>query len=476
MSELSNLELIALMAPSVESLSRAGRAYLCVLDPSGEPLYESSWPRGHTGDLRSAEIDVDDGPTLRLAGELDEERVRSIAHLLQQTVSLHRELQETRATLGRTREELAILFEMSQTLSRVTTVEDVVERFLADVVNVLEAREGTFLALDRTRQELRILCHHGSTPRTVAQFRLRLGEGVAGRVAQDGEPRIINDTSECDYYVEGGNPVRNIICAPMRVGGQIIGVVSVNDRRGDEPFSLGHLHLLSSLARLGEVGLENARLYEEVRGLLFDAVEALIGLMEARDPHSVGHSRRVARLAYSVGRQQRQKAHDLERLYLAALVHDIGKVALPPELIDREGSLTEFEQDMVRQHPEIGAGILRSVRRLGGNLPGLLEHHERWDGAGYPKGLAGDAISAQGRIIAVVDAYDSLTYARSARQSLRPAAALAEIKAEAGSRFDPAVVESFEHVYKVQRLESSVPPVEEDQPWDSSGGMFSGTR
>ena len=394
MSERPSPEVAALVATFVESFARAGRSYLRVEDASGETLFESKSKRDAEAPLRSVVIDVEGGPTLRLEGELDEDRLAAVGGLLQQTLGLHQELDETRTHLGRTREELALLFELSQTLKRITSVEEVVERFLADVVNVLDAREGTFLAVDEEKRELRILCHHGSTPRTVAEFRLAIGEGVAGKVAQDGQARIINDTQKCDYYIDDINPVRSLIAVPMHVGGRLIGVVSINDRQAGEPFTLGHLHLLSSLARLGEIGLENARLYEEVRGLLFDSVDALVGLMDARDAHTVGHSRRVARLAYSTGRQMRLKVLDLERLYLAALVHDIGKMALPPELLSREGALTEFEKEEVRKHPD-GCGDPSQYVRPGETVLDL------GSGAGKICYITAQVVGSEGHVIGV---------------------------------------------------------------------------
>lgn len=456
-----------LVSAVIDAAARASGCYLGLHDAVGPVHTAGTRPEGL---VRSTSIETASGTTLTLEGDLDAERLQAVATLVREAAATHLQLTEARTDLGRSRKELSLLFEFSQSVCRVTTVEQVVERFLVDVVNVLDAEEGTLLALDEKTQELNILCHHGSTPETVASFRLPLGQGIAGMVALDGRPRLVNDTTRDPDYVAGTNPVRNIICVPIRIGGAVAGVVSVNDRRNGEPFEPSHLRLLSSLAQLGEIGLENARLYSQIRGLLFEAVDGLVCMMEARAPHTVGHSRRVARLSYSLGRRLAMSPTDLERLYLAALIHDLGTTPAQPAQPDAPWS-GRLEVDTIDQPDGLRPpGVLRVKGRLAELLPGLEDHKEHHDGTGQPRGLAGDAISLQGRIIAVAHAFDAATHAPRWQRSSKPAQALETIRAQAGSLLHPAVVEKFVEVYDLLRLENWVPP-EGDEPWNSSSGM-----
>jgi HD-GYP domain-containing protein (c-di-GMP phosphodiesterase class II) len=457
-----------LVAAVIDAAARASGSYLGLHDAMGPVHTAGTRPEGL---VRSTSFETPDGTTLTLEGDLDPERLQAVATLVREAAATHLQLSEARTDLGRSRKELSLLFEFSQSVCRVSTVEQVVERFLVDVVSVLDAEEGTLLALDEKTQELYILCHHGSTPDTVANFRLPLGQGIAGMVALDGRPRLVNDTTRDPDYVAGANPIRNVICVPIRIGGAVAGVVSVNDRRNGEPFEPSHLRLLSSLAQLGEIGLENARLYSQIRGLLFETVDGLVCMMEARAPHTVGHSRRVARLAYSLGRRLEMSQTDLERLYLAALIHDLG--AAPPQPTQPDAPWSgRLEIDTIDQPDEDRpSGVLRVKGRLAELLPGLEDHQERHDGTGQPKGLASDAISLQGRIIAVAHAFDGATHTPQWQKASTPAQALEAIRAQAGTALDPGVVRKFTEVYDLLRLENWVPPAGDDVPWKSTSAV-----
>ena len=458
-----------MLAAVIESVARAGRCYLRLSTREGMTIH-SAGERRPIGGLRTIDLPAGDGSVLTLEGNLDPEPLDAVGRLLAQTVATHGELTAARDDLGRSREELSLLLDFSHAVCRVTTVQEMVNRFLADAVTVLKAREGTFLAVDRDRDELYVLCHHGSTPTTVKRFRLKLGQGIAGKVALTGTPRIVNDAPADPDYIEGINPIRNLIAEPMKEGNKVVGVVCVNDRKDGRPFEARHLRLLSSLTRLGQIGLENAQLYEQVRGLLFEAVDGLVALMEAGDPQTVGHSRRVARLAYSLGRQLLLPVPDLERLYLAALIHDLGATPPPPAWPEVEWSLPDFERPTEEGGPRAHAGLLQSAGRLREALPGLTDHREHWDGTGHPARLAGDEISLQGRIVAVAHAFDVVTSGPDFRKDRMPSEALEELRSQSGTRFDPRVVTAFEHVYKVLRLDAWIPPDEEDTTWSSAPG------
>jgi putative nucleotidyltransferase with HDIG domain len=170
------------------------------------------------------------------------------------------------------------------------------------------------------------------------------------------------------------------------------------------------------------------------------AIRALAAALDARDPYTAGHSERVSVLSVAIGRALQLPADELEVLRLGALLHDIGKIGVPDEVLRKPGPLTAGEFDAIKQHTVLGARILRTVPFLARHIPIVELHHERPDGGGYPHGLAGDDIPLAARIVHVADAYDAITNARAYRPGRQSGDALRELWACAGTDFDAEVV------------------------------------
>jgi response regulator RpfG family c-di-GMP phosphodiesterase len=181
----------------------------------------------------------------------------------------------------------------------------------------------------------------------------------------------------------------------------------------------------------------------ELEALFVDALLSLANAVEARDDYTGNHVGRVARRAVATGREMGLEGEALRHLWVGALLHDIGKIAVPDHVLLKPGKLTDEEYEVMKRHPETGAAIMARSAFLRPALPAVLHHQERWDGAGYPAGLRGEEISLQGRIIAVVDTFDAIVTSRPYRPRRSPAEALAEIERCSGTQFDPAVVEAF---------------------------------
>jgi putative nucleotidyltransferase with HDIG domain len=175
----------------------------------------------------------------------------------------------------------------------------------------------------------------------------------------------------------------------------------------------------------------------------FATMEALARAIDARDPSTFGHSSRVSAISLVVADAMQLPAKDREALRRAALLHDIGKIGVEDKVLRKPGPLNQVEADDMREHPRIGYDMLKGVPFLKPSLPGVLYHHERWDGQGYPTGLRGDTIPLAVRILAVADVFDALTSDRPYREGLSFSAAAASIRNEAGLQFDPEVVSAF---------------------------------
>jgi diguanylate cyclase (GGDEF)-like protein/PAS domain S-box-containing protein len=179
------------------------------------------------------------------------------------------------------------------------------------------------------------------------------------------------------------------------------------------------------------------------RGALITTVKSLLAVINARDRYTFHHSEQVVRYSTWLARGLGLDGERLRELRVAALVHDLGKIHVDPAVLNKPGPLTAAEWEQMRQHPVHGANILRPVRSLGPVIPAVLHHHERWDGKGYPDGLAGEQIPLPARIIAVADAFDAMTTDRPYRPALTEEAAARELERGAGSQFDPSLVRVF---------------------------------
>jgi putative nucleotidyltransferase with HDIG domain len=189
------------------------------------------------------------------------------------------------------------------------------------------------------------------------------------------------------------------------------------------------------------VARQTYRRYLSLRETYADTVRSLVAALEAKDQYTKGHSVRVARIAVAVAGQMGFDDVEVERIEYAALLHDLGKIGISRSVLSKPGALTDEEFDKIRQHPDIAARILESIPFLDDVRPIVQDHHERVDGLGYGRGLTGDHMSTAARILAVADGYDAMTAERPYRAAMSERAAVKELRANAGTQFDPAVVE-----------------------------------
>jgi putative nucleotidyltransferase with HDIG domain len=186
---------------------------------------------------------------------------------------------------------------------------------------------------------------------------------------------------------------------------------------------------------------------ERLRDALISTIGAIALMVEKRDPYTAGHQQRVATLCVAIGAELGLSAHVIEGLRLGATIHDIGKIYVPAEILSRPGKLTEAEFGIIKSHPQVGYDIVKEIKFPWPIKDMILQHHERQDGSGYPQGLRGDAIRIEARIIAVADMIEAMSSHRPYREGLGLAAALAQVRQEAGTLLDAQVVQACECVF-----------------------------
>lgn len=235
-----------------------------------------------------------------------------------------------------------------------------------------------------------------------------------------------------------------LVVHPIERGGQRYGVIIAGGKLGEDPqVSTYETKSIESVCGLLGAFLENADLYEEQRISFIGTIRAMSGALDAKDRYTRGHSDRVAHLSAKIARHLGFSEEESERVRIAGIVHDVGKIGVPEGVLCKPGRLTDEEFDKIKLHPEIGHEILKGIPSLSDILPGVLHHHERYDGKGYPHGLAGDDIPLLARIIGVADTFDAMSSNRAYRSRMSRDVVLAEIAKCSGSQFDPRVAEAF---------------------------------
>jgi len=292
------------------------------------------------------------------------------------------------------------------------------------------------------------------------------GRGTQSQVIHTGEPLYIPDYREArrsgrtEYSVDDSGAVRegpppdgadeitrSALFAPLTLGGKTVGVLQVQSYRLDA-YSQDDIDLLGAMANVTAVAVDNARLVQRLRNALNGTVRIASETVEIRDPYTAGHQERVARLACAVGRQLGLPDDQTDGLRVAALLHDVGKMAIPAEILSKPARLTDVEFELIREHPRVAYDLLKGIEFPWPIADVILQHHETLDGSGYPRGLEGSDILLEARILSVCDVVEAMASHRPYRPALGIDAALEEIEAHAGERYDADVVEACLHLFK----------------------------
>lgn len=272
-----------------------------------------------------------------------------------------------------------------------------------------------------------------------------LGEGIAGYAAITGEAVIINKGEEDPRFMHllRDTNIRSAVSLPLKVKGKVIGVLNITNFSRHDHFQRSEVQFLSLLANVAAVAIQNANLYNSLQTSYLHTIVSLANALEARDVYLSGHSTHVLNFSVKIARKMGLPDEEIEAIRNASILHDIGKIGVRDAILLKPGCLDDSEWAILRTHPEMGSKIIAPVRHLALCVPLILHHHERWDGTGYPSGLAGTEIPLGARIIAVADTYDAMTSDRPYRGSFTNEQALIEIKCMAGSQFDPEVTSAF---------------------------------
>lgn len=353
-------------------------------------------------------------------------------------------------------EHLKKILEFSAIINSSLEIEEIRKRTIEALVELTNSEAGSLLLYDENTEELYFDVAIGKKADKIKTIRLKLGQGIAGWVAQHREVLIINDVQKDPRFFKkadekSGFITKTMTCVPVLSKDKLIGVLQVINKI-EGLFTEYDAELLKSLANQVAVAIENAKLYNELKETFYEIVFALADTIEKRDPYTGGHTKRVMDYCIAIGKKMGLDKNELEKLKLAAILHDIGKIGIRDSVLLKEGKLTDEEFVLIKKHALFGAEILQHVKKLEVILPGVKYHHENFDGSGYPEKLKGEQIPLIARIIAVADTFDAMTTDRPYRRGLFFEEALLELKKKEGTQFDPKVVEAFIKVFEKGEL------------------------
>ncbi|HZC75920.1 MAG TPA: HD domain-containing phosphohydrolase, partial [Gaiellaceae bacterium] len=332
-------------------------------------------------------------------------------------------------------ESATSLLEFARELATLVDLEDIAGRVTELSAEILGSRNTSFFL--ETDGELTLHAEHGHSPEKAAELVLQPVPLAALDVNRD---PYISGPSDYEPAIGREAPVAGgrYAVAPFAVDGRVGFLAALVER---DDFGERELALLGGLAQQAKLAIANASSYEGLERTFVSTVEALANALEANDEYTSTHARWITDLSLRVGRELGLDERTLKCLELGALLHDIGKIGIPSDVLSKPGRLTAAERRLVQTHPELGERIIGPIDRLQVVRPIVRHCHERWDGQGYPDGVAGEDIPLESRIIFVCDAYHAMTTDRPYRRRLSHREAVRRLGEGAGSQFDPHVVE-----------------------------------
>ena len=331
-------------------------------------------------------------------------------------------------------ESATSLLEFGRELATLVDLEDIAGRVTELSADIIESRHTSFYyAMDGS---LRLRAEHGHPSEMAAELAARPLPLEA--LDADRDPYIAEPHEYEPVIGEAPVPGGRYAVAPFNIDGRAGCLVALVER---EDFGDRELRLLGGLAQQAKLAIANASSYEGLERTFVSTVEALANALEANDEYTSTHARWITDLSLRVGQELGLDERSLKRLELGALLHDIGKIGIPSDVLAKPGRLTAAERKLVQTHPELGERIIAPIDRLQSVRPIVRHCHERWDGRGYPDGVAGEDIPLESRIIFVCDAYHAMTTDRPYRRRLSHREAVRRLDEASGTQFDPHVVE-----------------------------------
>ena len=350
--------------------------------------------------------------------------------------------------LSQTYEELVLLYNMSTNM-KVTQSNATYLQMACDQLTQLVNVEGiaVFLQKQMEDEDTQYVLTAGSGLIAVDHVMADILQLHLIEEMQLGREALLDSMVDSDFKYDWPERIKNIIAVPLQGGDKMIGFMVATNILDKPDFDSVEIKLFNSVANQCAIFVENGRLFGDLKELFVGSLKALTNSIDAKDQYTRGHSERVAFIsrwiAEELSKHRSIEDEYIHMIYLSGLLHDIGKIGISELVLCKNGKLTEGERNVIKSHPKIGASILSDIKQMSGIVSGVLCHHERPDGTGYPEGLTDKQIPLVAKIISLADSFDAMTSRRVYRDAMSIKRALEEIKNGLGTQFDKEIGEIF---------------------------------
>jgi len=384
-------------------------------------------------------------------------RAYSFRRLALENKELLRRLENDKIELEKrvreTTRDLALIYQVGRDISSSLELADVLVYLVERISTILDLETCAILLYDKEADELKIKAARGLSRQDIAQTRLKAGEYISGWVLKERKPILIEDVNqdpvfsarEKEKYYHG-----SLVSVPLIAKSKAhdsddkaIGVINISNKKSGEKFDLFSVRLIEEVAIEAAIAIENARLYTSLEDTYIRTVMSLTSAIDAKDHYTRSHSENVTAYAVATAEELNLSISEIADIRKACQLHDLGKIGIHDHILTKPGKLTPDEWEEMKTHSIKGVEILEPLHFLGNVIELIREHHEKFDGTGYPDGTKGEKILLGARIIAVADAFDAMISERPYHKPRTIEETIVELKNCCGTQFDPKVVDAF---------------------------------
>ena len=342
--------------------------------------------------------------------------------------------------------------ELLYSVSKKVGSEPRITPFLKQTINMtqktLNAMAASILLFDNQENELYFEVVSGPVGKVLKHVKLNSDIGIAGQVIRTGKPLIVNDVNRHPNFHGNidevtGFVTTSMICVPLLVHRKILGVIEILNKQDGSDFNEQDLEAMVALAATTAMVIENTKLHQQILDSYKATISTLAAAIDAKDPYTHGHSQRVMEYAIMGGKTLSLSAERMETLEYASSLHDVGKISIDAQILNKPGALNPDEWEAIHEHPMRGYELLQRIPFLKEASEFVLYHHERFDGEGYPCRIKGQNIPIESRLIAVADAFDTMTTDRSYRLAMSHEEAIKRLYDYSGTQFCPEAIEAI---------------------------------
>jgi putative nucleotidyltransferase with HDIG domain len=360
----------------------------------------------------------------------------------------------------------AAILRINRTIGSQLDIKRAFERILDEIFLMFPADRGALLSVNENTGRLEIVCSR-TRKGPVDVDDILISQTILNKVLEDSVGLLIDDDNPVASVGAVDPPldqIRSALCVPLIQNGEVIGIIYLDVANERTAFKEDDLDLLMAVAGPASVQVQNTLYVTQLKKSYLDTIRALANAVEARDRYTIGHHRRVSRLATVLAGALGWSDHRVRLAELGGILHDIGKIGISDTIMLKREPLDQKEEKrMMQRHPEIGARMIMGIDFLRPIIPFVLYHHESYEGGGYPFGLKGKEIPQEGRLLAVCDAFDAMTSTRPYRKRLEPHVAIEELRRGMESQFDPHFVQSFVEAWEAGKVDRALNEPVEDQ-------------